>query len=265
VNQTYETLLYEVSGRVATVTLNRPKQANSVTMQTMADYLAVVDGVNKDDDVRVVIFTAAGDQHFCAGADLKEVTATLARGDKIEFPPGPFFMDAIASIPKPTIAVIQGKAVGGGCELALACDFRFMANDTVIGLPELKFGQIPAAGGTQRLPRIVGYAKAIDLLLTGRLLEAQEAVSIGLITAALPRDQLFEGAATFAEELTRRAPYVVQAAKFLASRAFDMPVLEGCELERRTSRTMATPEEKEAAQAEAARGDGTYAKLFAKA
>jgi enoyl-CoA hydratase/carnithine racemase len=261
VNQ-YETLLVEVTDRVAKVFLNRPDSANSITLQTMADYNAVCDWVTKDDSIRVVVFSGAGDRHFCAGADLRETTAIVNRGERIEFPPGGFFMDNIASIPKPTIAMINGKAVGGGCELAIACDFRFMVDDTVIGLPELKFGEIPAAGGTQRLPRLIGPGKALDMLLTGRLLDAEEAHAIGLVTSVVPRESLEKLTYDFALELARRPPYAVQTAKFLIMTALDRPELEGCALERRMSRTMATPEERAAARAEAAEASGTYSKLF---
>ena len=162
------------------------------------------------------------------------------------------------------IAVINGAAMGGGCEIALACDFRLMAAEAKIGQPEILFGALPLGGATQRLPRIVGLAKAKELVLLGRHLTAQEALTIGLVSAVFPRAQLMAEAERLAVELAEKAGYALATAKKLVNSAFDVPLAEGLALERELASKMATPDEMRAARERAMAKSATYGKIFSK-
>ncbi|MCZ0942229.1 MAG: enoyl-CoA hydratase/isomerase family protein [Gammaproteobacteria bacterium] len=259
---TYETVIFERDAGVATITINRPKAANTINRQLFKDMNAVLDELEDDVETQVVMLTGAGDRHFCGGADLREAGKDL--GSKTMKSPGQDFISRFETIPQVVIAVINGAAMGGGCEIAIACDFRFMAAKAKIGVPEILFGALPAGGGTQRLPRIVGVARAKELVLTGRHLTAQEAENIGLITRAVAGADLMDEARAFAAHLADLPSFAVRTGKMLTGKALEMDLATGLAFERRTILNMATREEMQAAQAKAMAKNPTYDNIFSK-
>jgi enoyl-CoA hydratase/carnithine racemase len=266
----YETIRVERrDDGVAILTLDRPEAANTISRQLMADVNRALDAVDADAGIRVLIVTGAGDRHFCGGADLRDLTAARAAAPAAapESPAPAARRDFIAhleEVRQPVIAVINGAAMGGGCEIALACDFRLMAEEAKIGQPEILFGALPLGGATQRLPRIVGLARAKELVLLGRHLTASEALAIGLVTAVHPRARLMGEAERLAVELAEKADFALATAKKLLNRAFDVPLAEGLALERELVTRMATPDQMRAARERAMAKSATYSKIFSK-
>jgi enoyl-CoA hydratase len=196
----YETLLVEKEGDIAVVRLNRPP-VNSLNVKAYKDIYDAFCDLEKDESVKAVILTATGEKAFAAGLDVKEV-AGKSIPDYFAFGRiSRMCLDKVAGIEKPTIAAVFGFVFGGGCELALACDLRIAANDTSIGCPEINLGIIPGSGGTQRLPRLIGVAKAKELLFMGDTVSGEEACRIGLVNKVVARDVLLEEAKTWARKL----------------------------------------------------------------
>ena len=188
-SQNYETILVERRERVAIITINRPEKRNALNIQTRAEGAAILDELRDDDSIRVVIFTGAGDKAFIAGADIAEFAGRTALQQRaIMLERGLF--NAIDSFPKPVIAMVNGYCLGGGCELALACDIRIASNNASFGQPEINLGIIPGGGGTQRLTRLVGEGKAMEMILTGEIINAEEAFRCGLVNQVVPADHL---------------------------------------------------------------------------
>ncbi len=209
----FEHLQVTIAEGVATVVLNRPRVLNALTSQTFRELIRGVSGLEADPGVRVLLLTGAGSRAFCAGSDLHE-TGQLD-GDGIRrFVLLDFRCKArIAQCHKPTIAAIRGHALGGGLELALACDVRFAATDAVLGLPEINLGTVVGSGGIQRLPTVIGRGLAADLLFTGRKIDAQEAWRIGLVNYVVEPEQLLDRATDYARELARKNPVALQGTK----------------------------------------------------
>ncbi|MGB3625617.1 MAG: enoyl-CoA hydratase/isomerase family protein [Henriciella sp.] len=248
-------------GEVATILLDRPERANTITLQLTVDFNDALDALDSDPNIACILITGAGDKHFCGGADLREIQDMMTP-EGVMGDPRRDFIRHIEEVSKPVIGVINGAAMGGGCEIALACDFRIMSEDAQIGLPEIRFGALPGAGGTQRLPRIVGLAKAKELILLGNPLSAADALSAGLVTAVAPRDALQSAAVNLASQLVGKAPYALAAGKRLLNGALDVPLDEGLALERRTIRDMATEQEREEFRARSAAKSKVYAGIF---
>lgn len=249
------TVIVERDGPIAIVTLNRPDRANTLNEQLLTELRAGLLVLANDDEIRAIVVTARG-RHFCGGADLR--AARL--GPRTSY----YFALDFDWVPQPMIAAINGAAMGGGCELALACDMRFMASSAQIGLPEIRFGALPAGGGTARLPRVVGVAKAKQLIYSGEPIGADEALAIGLVDRVCEHGTLVSDAVEYARLLATRAPYAMRTAKRLVNQALDVDLHTALELERRLIATMATPEEAAAARTEASERMATYAKIFAK-
>jgi enoyl-CoA hydratase len=256
----YETLVVERRDGIGYLTLNRPEAANTISVQLTRELHQALDELADDRSVRVVILTGAGDRHFCAGADLKEGVKFLTGDAEPPFMQHP--TSKIEDMPQPVIAVINGAALGGGCEISLACDFRFMADTAVIGLPEIVFGMLPAWGGTQRLPRVVGLAKAKEILFTGRPLSAEEALDAGLVTAIAPPEKLLAEAEAFAQSLAEKADYALAAMKLVVNTAQEVDLERGLRLERQVALTMGSPERRMAALERAMAGSPIYKNLF---
>jgi enoyl-CoA hydratase/carnithine racemase len=244
-----------VHGKVGVLTLNRPDSANTFDAAMAAQVVPAVDELLAQ-RCRVLIVTGAG-KHFCAGADLKAVAkGTGPRlGDTS-------YIDVFAMTRVPVIAAINGKAMGGGCELALACDLRVIAASASIGLPEARFGGIPAAGGTQRLPRLVGPAMAKRLLWLGMPLGAEQARTVGLVEEVVPDANLMQHCLDLAGSLAQRPAYALEAIKFLVAKSADVDLRSGIEMETYVARKMATAEQRRKAQEEVAAADTTYRRLF---
>jgi methylglutaconyl-CoA hydratase len=261
VSENEKTIRVEREGGIATVVLDRPQRANTINLQLTVELNDALDELDRDSNVHCIFVTGAGDRHFCGGADLREIDRLISPdgvvGDRRRD-----FICHIEEVSKPVIAVINGAAMGGGCEIALACDFRVMADDVQIGLPEVRFGALPAGGGTQRLPRLVGLAKARELILTGKHLSAAEALAIGLVDRIAPRAQLIAKARELADQFKDKAPYAIATAKRLLNQALEVPLAQGLELERRMVRDMGTPQEREEFRKRSMRANPTYESIF---
>ena len=226
-------IIYEQKNAVAYVTLNRPDSMNAFNYQLLLELGQVVEGIRIDPDVRVVVFTGSGDRAFSVGADLKErktLTESMVRRNLNKI--GDVFT-MIDQLPQPTIAVINGFAFGGGMELALACDFRIAADSAVMGLTETGLAIIPGAGGTQRLPRLIGESKAMELILTARRVTAEEALNLGMVTQKAPLDSLEETVNTFVGSLLANGPIAIQQAKFAIKQGMMADLQTGLAIERK--------------------------------
>lgn len=224
-------ILYTVEKHLAVVTLNRPEVFNCFNYETLLELEAAVEDIRTNREVRAVIFTGAGEKAFCAGADLKErKTLTDEQVKRNLYKIGEVFTK-IDTLPQPTIAAINGYAFGGGMELALSCDFRLIAEGTSVGLTETGLGIIPGAGGTQRLPRIIGEAKALELILTARKITSQQALEYGLVSNVV--HDVMEAAAGLAEEMLQNGPIALQQAKFSIKQGMNADLQTGLHIERK--------------------------------
>ena len=211
-SQKYETILVDRRDRVAIITINRPEKRNALNIQTRAEGAAILDELREDDSIRVVIFTGAGDKAFIAGADIAEFARRTALQQRaIMLERGLF--NAIDTFPKPVIAMVNGYCLGGGCELALACDIRIASDNASFGQPEINLGIIPGGGGTQRLPRLVGEGKAMEMVLTGEIINAQEAFRWGLVNQVVPADHLEAKTMEIANRIAEKSPIALRLAK----------------------------------------------------
>ena len=228
----FETLIYEKEDALALVSLNRPQFLNAYNIQMRDDLFEVLNAIRDDDEVRVALFKGAGEKAFCAGADLSEfLTApppVIARQIRFDRDVWGLFL----RIPQPLIAVLHGYVLGSGIEMALCCDLRITSDDTQFGLPEVELGIIPAAGGTQTLPRAVGRGNALDMLLTGRWIDAREALRIKLVNRIVPGDRLMETARGMAEKIAAGDPGAVKGIKQAVVRGMDLPLAQGLDLEK---------------------------------
>ncbi|MET3288058.1 UNVERIFIED_CONTAM: methylglutaconyl-CoA hydratase [Brevibacillus sp. OAP136] len=218
---------------VATITLNRPEAANALSVQMLGELQAAIDELRWDQAIRSVIVTGAGEKAFCAGADLKEragmnpqqvrQTVALIR-DTIH---------ALQALPKPVIAAVNGVAFGGGTELALACDIRIASSAARFALTETSLGIIPGAGGTQRLPRLIGPGRAKELIFSARRVEAEEALQIGLVEYVVPVDALMERAQELAGRIAQNAPIALAQAKFAIDQGLETSLANGLAIEQK--------------------------------
>lgn len=228
---TYETLLVTVEDGVATVVINRPDKRNALNAAVRRELVAVLDAFRDDDAVRVVVFTGAGDKAFIAGADIAEF-AERTPVEQRAVMEGRRVFDEIAAFPKPTIAMINGYAFGGGCELALACDMRIAARSAKLGQPEIKLGILPGGGGTQRLPRLVGTGRALRMILGGEAVSADEAERIGLVDQVVEDGELPGAVATLARTIAAHSPLALRLAKDAVRAALEAPLSAGLAYER---------------------------------
>ena len=207
----FKYFIYELNNGIATFTVNREEVRNALNTQCWEEIGRFVDHINNEDEVKLAIITGAGKKAFVAGADisaLKErtmvsVLSGVAQG----------VLKKLSSCEKPVIAAVNGLALGGGCELAMACDIRIASDNAKLGLPELGLGIIPGAGGTQRLAKLVGLGRAKEMILTGRIAEAQEALVMGLVTQVVPQEQLMETVLNTAKDILAKGPLAVRLAK----------------------------------------------------
>jgi len=220
----FQTVIYEKSENIASITLNRPKVLNVYNLQMRDELYQILCAVKDDDEVKVIILKGAGEKAFCAGADLSDfLTApspTIARQVRWERDIWGHFL----SLPQTIIGALHGYVLGSGIEMALCCDLRTASEDASFGLPEAGLGIIPAAGATQTLPRVVGQAKALEMLLTTRRIDAQEAYRIGLINRVVPLPQLMPAAEEMAQKIANNGPLTVRAIKESLMRGMDLPL-----------------------------------------
>jgi enoyl-CoA hydratase len=227
----YEFLNLEQDGAVAIVTITRPAVLNALNEALLTEMRAAFDALAEDEGVRAIVLTGAGEKAFVAGADIKELAAQTPVSGRELARRGQRFFTRIEQLGKPVIAAINGFALGGGCELALACTFRFAADTAKIGLPEITLGLLPGYGGSVRLPRLIGKARAMEMILTGKPVTADEAFRVGLVNRVVPAASLLAEAKAFAADLAARAPIALRYAMQSIERGLEIPFDEALELE----------------------------------
>ncbi|CAN5677992.1 enoyl-CoA hydratase-related protein [soil metagenome] len=227
----YEALLVDRVGAVAVITINRPDKRNALSATVRSELLEVMAELSADDGIRVLVLTGSGEKAFVAGADIGEFSSRSPLEQR-EAMRSPRIFEAIAECPKPVIAMINGFALGGGCELALACDLRIASDTAKLGQPEINLGIIPGGGGTQRLPRVVGAGQAMRLILTGELIDATESLRIGLVDLVVPAAELREKVLEIATRMAERSPLALAMAKAAVRAAAEMPLAAGLNYEK---------------------------------
>jgi enoyl-CoA hydratase len=227
----FENLLLEKKNSIAYVIVNRPKMLNALNMATMEELRAVFHDIKNDATIRVVILTGSGEKAFIAGADISELAKNDAVAAKEYTHRGQNVLNLIENLGKPVIACLNGFTLGGGCEIALACTMRLASENAKIGQPEVKLGIIPGYGGTQRLPRLVGKGLAMQMVLAGEMITAQEAHRIGLVNEVTPAAELIPRAEAIAAKIIANAPLAVQYAMEAVNKGMEMSLSEGLYLE----------------------------------
>src|SRR5467141_3928784 len=228
---TLENVLYEKKGAIAYLTLNRPRVLNALNTKTWEDLRTAFEAARDDEEVRGVILTGAGDKAFIAGADISELAQLTAVGGEEASSFGQAVLNLIENLGKPVIAAVNGFALGGGCETAMACTLRIAAEHAKFGQPEVALGIIPGGGGTQRLPRLVGKGRALQLILSGATIGAQEAYRIGLVNEIVPAANLIARAEAILAQIAANAPIAVQLALEAVNKGPETSQSEGCALE----------------------------------
>ena len=226
----YQHLSVSVQDRIATLTVNRPDKLNALNAKLIGELGAAIDELQERDDVAGIILTGAG-RAFVAGADIAELTGISALQGKRLARRGQEIFRRFETSPKPTVAAVNGFALGGGCELAMACHVRIASDAAKFGQPEVKLGVIPGYGGTQRLPRLVGRGRALQLLLTGEMIDAQEAFRIGLVNRVVAPDQLIPAATAMIQQMLMNAPLGIAACIDVLDRGLEMPLDDALALE----------------------------------
>src|SRR5512139_768685 len=230
----YQTLQHREDGPVATIQLNRPQKKNSFNAEMRQEMTRLLDDLAHKPSLRAVIITG-GDAIFCAGADISEMSGPPSAESSYhharEFQ---ILFDQVESLPQPVIAAVSGYALGGGCELALAADFRIASESARFGLPEIKIGAFPGGGGTQRLTRLIGAAKAKEMILLGDPITAEEALAVGLVMKVAPKDKYLAEAVSLAVKLAALPRLALQASKMLINRSQQIDLATGLEFEART-------------------------------
>ncbi len=227
----YQTLIYEKSDGIVTVTFNRPAKLNALNHQVMEELSDAVERIRNDREARAVILTGAGEKAFVAGADINELAAQSPVAGKETSLAGQRVLDALEDLGKPSLAAVNGWALGGGCEVAMACTLRLASESARFGQPEVKLGIIPGYAGTQRLPRLVGKARALELILGGEPISAQEAYRIGLVNAVVPAGELILAARALAKKIMANGPLAVKFAMEAVNHGLEMTEEEGQFLE----------------------------------
>ncbi|UCC43537.1 MAG: enoyl-CoA hydratase/isomerase family protein [Candidatus Zixiibacteriota bacterium] len=227
----YKNLVVEKKDNILVVTVSRERSLNALNKETVAELQQLFSHHWSDDSVGCVIVTGAG-KAFVAGADIPEIAELDARSGTELSARGLYLMKTIQNFPKPVIAAINGFALGGGCELAMACDIRLASGKAKLGQPEVNLGVIPGYGGTQRLSRLVGRGKAMQLILTGDMIGAEEARRVGLVDEVYPAEELMDKAMEMAKLICSRGPVAVQLAKESVNRGIDIDLAHGCDLEK---------------------------------
>jgi enoyl-CoA hydratase len=227
----FENLLYEKRNGIGYVTINRPAKLNALNHQVMEDLYECFQDLENDNEVRAVILTGAGEKAFVGGADINELTLQTSVEGKAMSVRGQKILDFIEHLGKPVIAAINGYALGGGCELAMACTLRIASENARLGQPEVKLGLMPGYAGTQRLPRLVGKGRALEMLLTGDPISASEAYRIGIVNQVVPAQDLIATAEKLAQKILSNAPLAVKFTLEAVNHGLEMPEAEGQVLE----------------------------------
>jgi len=228
---TYETIIFERQGDIAIIRFNRPKALNAINPAVIAEVSDVLDAVKADTSIKVLILTGEGDKAFVAGADIATMKEYTPLEGKYFSAQGHELFFELESLPIPVIACVNGFALGGGCELAMTCDFIYAADSAQFGQPEINLGIIPGFGGTQRLSRLVGKSMAKELCMTGAMISAQEAKDIGLVNKVFPKETLWEETIKVAKILASKGKVSMRAVKETINRGYDQDLRTGCHME----------------------------------
>jgi enoyl-CoA hydratase len=240
----YKTLIYEKTDNIGVLTINRPDKLNAISNELTEELKQLLDEIEKDEELRVMLITGAGDKAFVAGADIKELVDRGALvGRKVSRTRQDLF-SRIENLPAPVIAAVNGYALGGGLELAIACSIRICSEKAQFGAPEVKLGIIPGDGGTQRLPRLVGLGRAMEMILTGDFIDAQEAYRIGLVNKVVPHEELMDSVMEMAKKIAQRPPLAVRYAKEAVNRSQEGDSVSGYALESYLHALTCTTEDK---------------------
>ncbi len=226
----YENILVETRGRVGIITINRPNKLNALNIPTRAEIVAALESFRANDEVRVLVITGAGEKSFIAGADITEFAGRTALDQRSIMRSNRMF-DAFEEFPKPVIAMINGFCLGGGCEVALSCDLRIASENAQFGQPEIKLGIIPGGGGTQRLTRLIGEGKAMELILTGDMIKADEAKALGLVNHVYPLAELEAKTMELANRIAEMSPIALRMAKEAVKGAARLTLRDGLDHE----------------------------------
>jgi len=227
----FQTIIYEKRDGIAVVTLNRAKALNALNQQSLTELLHVFEDIRRDDAVAGVIVTGTGSKAFAAGADIKELAVLTSTEAAALAKRGHTLMDAIEMLGKPVIAAVNGYALGGGCELAMACTVRIAAKNAKFGQPEVTLGLIPGYGGTQRLSRLIGRGRALQMILSGQSIDADEAFRIGLVNEVASGDELLGRAESMLASMTVNAPIALRLAIEAVNQGLESSLENGCALE----------------------------------
>lgn len=228
----YEFLEFVTNNGIATLTFNRPSALNALNNATLLELNDALAAIHSNEDIRVLIVTGAGDKAFIAGADIKEIQQLSPLAAEKFAGLGQLAIDGLQRLPIPVIAAVNGFALGGGCEMALACDFIYASDNAAFGLPEITLGIIPGFGGTQRLPRLIGANLARELIYTGRMLKADEAKEIGLVNRCFSPDSLMDECVKVAQQIAAKGKFSLKAAKDAVTRGLQCDLQTGLEIER---------------------------------
>ncbi|UCC40897.1 MAG: enoyl-CoA hydratase/isomerase family protein [Candidatus Aminicenantes bacterium] len=240
----YKTLIYEKKENIGLLTINRPDKLNAISNELTSELKQLLGEIENDEELRVLVITGAGDKAFVAGADIKELVDRDAKiGRRVSRERQEVF-SRIENLQIPVIGAINGYALGGGLELALACSIRVCSEKAQFGVPEVKLGIIPGDGGTQRLPRLVGLGRAMEMILTGDFIDAQEEYRIGLVNKIFPPGKLMEGAMELAQRIASRPPLAVRYAKEAVNRSQEGDAVSGFALESYLHALACTTEDK---------------------
>ncbi len=227
----YENIVFQVEQGVATITFNRPKALNALNQALLAELSKALDGIAADEDIRVLILTGAGEKAFVAGADITELATYTALQAKSFSRAGHAIIAKLQELPIAVIAAVNGFALGGGSEIALACDFIYAAENARFGLPEITLGLIPGFGGTQRLPRLIGANRAKELIFTGKMISAAEAAQIGLVNKVVPSAALMDEVLKTARDIAAKGRVSLRAVKQAVNQGLNTDLATGCSIE----------------------------------
>ena len=239
----FKYIIYEKSEGIATITLNRPEALNAFSKEVVDEVLQALEDIKNDENVRVIILTGAGEKAFSAGADIKAMRGMNALRARELSMMGEKLCGAFENLEKPVIAAINGYALGGGLEVAMACDFRIAVENARMGQTEVNIGLIPGWGGTQRLTRLVGKTKAKELVFSGKMIDAKAAEQLGILNLVVPADKFREAVRQFALELAQKAPVAIKVAKALINKGADISLDAALALEREGFGVVASTED----------------------
>ena len=227
----YANIIFETEKGIATINFNRPKALNALNVQLLQEFTGAINEIDQDESIRVLILTGSGDKSFVAGADITELATFDALQAKMFSQFGHAVIDHLQQLAIPVIAAVNGYALGGGTEIALACDFIYAAENAMFGLPEITLGLIPGFGGTQRLSRLIGKNRAKEMIFTGGMISAAEALQIGLVNRVCPQETLMDEVLKTAGQIVSKGKVSLRAAKQVINSGTDADLTTGCKME----------------------------------